>query len=385
VLLVSFLLLSVVSIKYYKRSMGEIYFQSFVQSLTDADYNSARSYIEKTIALCPDNAYFLAQRGLLEIRAAEIEFNPQIFINGDILLKGDAVNSAITATHYYLLAIKLNPRDDSYYHNLGWLYALLDQPDKALEAFRQAVFIDGNIAMYHISIGLVQERKGDIEESIVEYARAISLSPIISDSPFFKDLQERSPVISEEVFNRSILYLEKELQKSSSPIIAARLGKLYLHRQSLNDATEILQKALAMLPNLSRPWIYLGDIHLLQGDEKKAILFYEKANFLDKYDVFTCLRLGQAYDRGHRSKEAINYYTKALNYSSAQMSDHAARSSRLYNSWSIVANDVLVKNLLGYCSPTLNKRDIYLRLATLYSESGNSRLAKYYADNSQKL
>ena len=360
-------------------------FQQFGRRLEQKQFSAASRDVERAVGLSPGNAYYLANRGLLLVRMLRGKFDAAAFLEDRLAFVNDDLRQIEAAAQYYEKALALNPLDDSFQHNLGWLYSFLRKREQALRCFQRAVSIDGSVALYHLSLGLAYEQRGDKELADGEYLLAVRLSPATLDSRFFHDLQERSPGAAGRVIAESISHLEEELRRSPSPVVKGKLGKLYLQVNSLGAASAMLKQATTELPNLSRPWYNLGTIYETQGDDTTAKACYEKAVFLDGGDVSAWWRLGNYYDRHHNIRAAARAYTRAVDGWMRMRSEHAGRALHIYRARSIVMDDLVPNGFLAYCSPSLNILEICQRLAKLYEETGDLGLSSYYEDLSNSL
>lgn len=373
------LLWTFVSVESAKQQQAESDFQLFSTHLIQKQYSVAQSDIERAIARAPRNAYYFAGRGLLLARMSKHKFDPEAFLENR-LTSGEDLTEIDTAARLYEQALALNPLDDCYHHNLGWLYALRQQRELAFRSFQQAIAIDGSIALYHVSLGLLREQGGEHEEAYDEYARAISLSPDIVDSQFFHDFTERSPEAAAQVISQTISHLEEQLRQSPSPILKGKLGKLYLYANSLDKASIVLREAVAELPSLSRSWANLAVVYERQGNEAAMRECYRKAALLSASDARSWSKLGYLHDRDNNRQDAINSYTQAVSSWMNMMSEHGGRAARVYQERFIIPDDIVPNGFLAYCNPTLDVSEICRRLAQLYKEMGDSRRSAQYEE-----
>jgi tetratricopeptide (TPR) repeat protein len=167
------------------------------------------------------------------------------------------------------------------HHNLAWLDHLLGRDQEAQREFEQAVAIDPETAIYHLSLGFFLEEAGDSAAVTTRYTAAIERTPAILDSPFFARLRRRFPERAESIVQQAITQTEGRLGNTNDPILKARLGKFYLYRHDLRRAGELLDNAARDLPNLPLVWFNLGEVRRLQGRRDEAWSCYGKARFLD--------------------------------------------------------------------------------------------------------
>jgi len=379
------LLWALASVEQASERQAESDFQFFSSHLAQQQYADARADIERASALSPGNAYYLAGRGLLLTRLSQRKFDAGAFLRGELTLDEEERKELDAAAQFYQQALSLNPLDDGHQHNLGWLYALRQQREAALSSFQRAISIDGSVALYHVSLGLLREQGGEDEEARREYGRAVLLSPEILDSQFFRDFAQRSPEAAGRVVSESITHLEEQLKQSPSPILKGKLGKFYLHANSPEKAAAVLKEAVAELQSLPRPWRNLGAVYESQGNEEAMRACYRKATSLDAGDAVSWYRLGRLYDRLNEKQDATAAYALALGGWMNMPSEHARRASRIYRVRSAVSDDVAPNGLLAYCGPALDVSEVCLRLAELYAEAGDTRRSAYYRELKAKL
>jgi tetratricopeptide (TPR) repeat protein len=360
-------------------------FQSFSRRLEQKQLPAAGRDIERAVGLAPENAYYLAGRGLLLARMIRGRFDAAAFLENRLAFDQEDLRRIEAAARYYEKSLALNPLDDSHQHNLGWLYSFLQKREQARRCFQKAVSIDGSVAFYHVSLGLSYEQGGDRELAYGEYALAVRLSPATLDSRFFQDLRERSPEAAERVIAENISRLEDELRRSPGPVVRGKLGKLYLRVNSPDAAADMLRQAAAELPSLSRPWHNLGNVYEARGDDAAAKECYEKAVFLDAGDFLSWRKLGEYHDRHGDVGQALRGYTRAVDSWMRMRSEHAGRVLYIYQSRFMVADDVVPNGYLAYCSPQLDVPEICRRLVTLFEEAGDMGMSSYYENLGKSL
>jgi putative inorganic carbon (hco3(-)) transporter len=382
-ILCSLILFLAIAVSSMQKEKGESLIISFIDQLNQKNYIEAERNIGTAIRVSPDNAYYWACKGLLAERALQRKFNANKFLTGNIIFTGGEMEQINRAIASFGKALVLNPVDDGYYHNLGWLYAFTQDKIKAEYYFRQAIQIDRTNAIYPISLGLIMEKNGRKDCADEEYCITLCRIPNLLDSPFFSDLKKRRPGESEKIVINAIQFLEKKFQQTNDLMIAAKLAKFYLFLGQIEKSVILLERVTKELPSLSRPWLYLGDVYQMKDKENEMIQCYQKSAFLDSTDLFPIFRLAQFYDRQNQDYNAIQYYTRLLNVSSVHYSVHASRVSRMYRSTykddkCVVKDDLIPDGLLSYCAPFIDYSAIYRRLADLFNKQGNNRKAAEY-------
>jgi len=356
---------------------AEEHFQSFVLRMAEARYSEAQMEIENAVRLSPKNAYYVAGKGLLDERMIGPSLGSGVYLVSTADLDEEDRMHVDAAMSAYEKALALNPNDGCFHHNLGWLYNVSGHREQAIDCFKKAIEADGASAVYRVSFGLFYEQGGLTEDAANEYSSAIRLSPSLLDSRFFADFKRRRPSKAEELVAAVAQYLENQVRQTGDPFFKARLAKVYLY-SGRTEALEILRQTTRELPNLSRPWLYLGQLYQLQSNEGEAKRSYERAVFLDKSDYSSQLRLGETYDREQRTSDAIGCYRSAIEDWLYKPSVSARRAARIYMAAHIVANDLIPEGLLSYTEPDFDLAGTCSRLAALYRDTGKTELADYY-------
>jgi tetratricopeptide (TPR) repeat protein len=359
-----------------KARLAADHFRAFVSRMDLAQYSEARLEIEKAVRLAPGDAYYASSFGLLEERLTGYSFDPMLHLANEPHIDERAKQHVKEAIRWYEKALDLNRNDGSFHHNLGWLLCLLNQNEAALEHFSKALLLEPNNAIYRISLGLVCERSGMTEVALSEYSLALRLSPGIVDSRFFMDFKQRLPQSAEEAVVRAINDLEA--RQTSDPVLKARLGKLYLHRDR-PEAMETLKQVTVELPNLPRPWLHLGILYERQFEYEEAKRCYDRAVFLGG-DYSALLQLARLHDGAHRTDDAIRYYQSAINSWRSKASERARNAPRIYQATSTVADNIVPRGFLSYVEPDFDLSAICVRAANLHRANGNAEQASYYDD-----
>ncbi|MDD4203390.1 MAG: ATP-binding protein [Candidatus Omnitrophica bacterium] len=81
--------------------------------------------------------------------------------------------------------MKMDPENGQYYHDIGLLYINgYNDPDKALSYFKKLKQINKDYPSLDTDIGLAYEKKGDIDNAILFYSRAVDKFPFDSWSMY---------------------------------------------------------------------------------------------------------------------------------------------------------------------------------------------------------
>ena len=353
----------------------------FAGHLKLEQYAQAESDIRHALARWSDNALIWANYGLLFGRMALNGFRDGTVDSSRCLLYNRAIDS-------YKKALLIHRSDGCFHHNLAWLYYCLKRNQIALCHIDSAVRLDPHISIYHISRGLLLEKFGQTHLAFESFARAVCLSPEIVDSHFFHDVEKKYPHRSARLLLTCIRRIDAKVKKKYNPILDARLAKLMLRNGQHGKARSKLQIVIHQLPNLNRPYLYLGWLAENSGDLAEAELRYKQARLLDRSDFLPLLRLAELSDRTAGSTDALCFFLETLTVWSNIYSEHALRCARLYlnsghSSYShgLVQDDIFPPGLSHYCEPEIDLEYLISRCTEL-SASNRSLNYRYFTDES---
>jgi tetratricopeptide (TPR) repeat protein len=262
----------------------------------------------------------------------------------------------------------LNGRDAVAHHNLAWLDHLLGQNEEARREWEQAVALDPDTAIFHLSLGFFEEEAGESDAAQKQYVAAIELAPAILDSPFFVRYRKRAPGRAEPALQLAIQETEARLGNGRDPILEARLGKFYQYRGDLVRAAEMLELAKNELSSLPLVWFNLGEVCRLRGKREEAWDCYSKAQFLDWSLAGPPLRMGEMYYEAGQRAQAVSDLRSATQRWARVNPVTAGHNTRLYSGTPQPIDDLLPTTLVWYTSPC-EASEAYQLLATLFPEN----------------
>lgn len=320
-------------------------YNQYIESFDKKKFRDAKSFINNALEKNKSNSLYQAGAGLVLERMLpdSICFDSLFYKSQQTVSNNTQLSTSIG---YFVTASRINPFDDLNWHNLGWLYFMAGQNDSALKCISKAIKVDPNISIYHLSKGLITERN-DLDSAFSEYKKAIILSPSICDSQFFKDLRKRHPQKIEGLIQMAYNNLQTLVKQKNSPIIKARIGKLLLVKGSLDSAYLIFSEVTKALPNLNRPWYYLGLIHQGKGENKEMLDCYRKSLYLDFRDYLPEYQLAFYYGSIDDETNAKYYRKASVKHFEEKQSEHSIRNMRIYY-LDTVKDDVIPKGLSKY-------------------------------------
>lgn len=259
-----------------------------------ANNNSSISDQRKAIRLNKYNPTYLANLSCLYAQQDSIDIT---LFDSLLIGKHYVINSYLDSSLCYSLkAWSIVPNDQLFALNSAILTAVKGNVEIALEML--SPFISDGSAIGEVLCvgGLFEELVGTSYAASSLYSRGIIIKPAITESRFFKELSCRNKQLFEQSINKAIFELEKIFSIATDPIVAAKLGRLFLEKNEIDRAKELLECALNELPTLGRTWYNMGIIAEIEGDVEKAKNCYWKSYALDSSDLLPLNKLA-SYDK----------------------------------------------------------------------------------------
>lgn len=306
-----------------------------IKEYSNKNYDKCIKHLDKAIHLNTTNAVYYNNLSLLYERKA----NKGRLITDIIDNLPNQQNLLLDRAQNNLeQALRINPNDDLFIHNLGWIFFMKNELFNAKKCFYNAIKRNSAVAHYYISLGLLYERIEKSDSAKINYSTALINSPDLLDSKFVSDLEKRGSV--EELVYMSINTLSKN--SKNDPVLESKLGKLYLYIDT-TKAEELFQKSIKNLPYLNRSYMYLGIIYEKKHkDLSSAKDFYEMAFNIDRTDLRALNNLCEFY-RTTNNKFNYGYYKNKL-FEIKNKSTHSYFNEAIYHTKGI--NDELLPS--GY-------------------------------------
>lgn len=197
------------------------------------------------------------------------------------------INRAITAiqkpdslqTHEQLnnLKMELNNADTSKDTYLLYIQAKLtllgeEKEEAGILLKNLAIKYPRNASfLYDLSYALYQS--GQKEDAAITLSKALWLKPRLLQTKEIKKLFATDSIMKYNVTNRLTSQLAEQ---ENTPDAYARYGYLAYYLEQKDKAYLFLKKALDKQPNLSTPWLLIGNIYKEKGKEKEAKQCFKK-------------------------------------------------------------------------------------------------------------
>ncbi|EDO15608.1 hypothetical protein Kpol_1006p4 [Vanderwaltozyma polyspora DSM 70294] len=260
------------------------------------------------------------------------------------------------AVHYYEKAVALDSTLAEVWSLLGHSYLMLDELQKAYNAYQQALYhlADPNVPRLWHGIGILYDRYGSLEYAEEAFAKVLELDPKFdkANEIYFRlgiiykhqgkfnqaldcfnyiltnppqplkqwDIWFQIGNVLENIGvweNAKIAYENVLLQNDRHAKVLQQLGCLYAMNNNLNfynpeKALNYLLRSLEVDSEDSTTWYHLGRIHMIRSDYNAAYEAFQQAVNRDaRNPIFWC-SIGVLYYQIYQYRDALDAYTRAI-------------------------------------------------------------------------
>lgn len=325
-------------------SRAESAYQDGREKVARGEYAAAMEQFARAETIWRDPMFYMGE-GLAAARLAENGNMPtplwkplgNLSHNDELLL--------LRSKSAYERSIQLSSQDSTLWLNLGWDDALLHRDQAARDSFQRATDLDPADSASHVSLGLLEERSGNLESALLQYEQAVLFDPRLVDTIFFSDLRSRAPWAAQSVVQDCLRILGSETQ---SPLKLAAEAELHSFLGQEDQAAEELHIALDQLPNLSYAWVHLATVEKKRSDTREAYLDLRRALTLDQGNGLAANGLAALSLANGEQKAAETFYMDTLR--TPRISTHAQRTWRIYRLPPVSPDDLGLTGFLEYLS-----------------------------------
>jgi len=231
------------------------------------------------------------------------------------------------------------PEKGEAYLYLGNLYNTVNEPDRAIAAYKKSLQYQPNNAPVYNNLGNFYIKQGDTERAFDCYRRAAEIRP-----------------------SYALAYFNMAL--------------IYEHQSRIDKAIEYFRKTVKVKPDFAEAYNRLAAIFRKRGDIKQAISYYIKAVSADSGYVDAYIGLGSALLQEQRFDEAADYYKEGIQINPASVELHLNLAIAL--NYAGRPNEA-VERLIHVIQVDPNLVEAYYNLAHIYqSQDRLDEAVKYY-------
>lgn len=292
------------------------------------------SYISRwlinNVPIYNNDPIILMNQGLLLLNAESENVSIESFENDSM-----RVTENIRMAHRYFM--KADSISESNYakYAIGILEYCMGDIFTAINTLKQIVINDVNPEVAYV-LGRIYEKQNMVDEAINVYVSMFCARPDIFEGEFYNDLSKRTPALADSIRTLVIKNLKDQYIKNNNDIIiGARLAKCLIEAGEYEQSKYLLQTAINKLPNMNRPYLYMGDILWDEGNYADAENYYVKSYVLDQNDIICNDRI--FHRLGVPKKNTITHFKQAI-------------SIQLAYGFSFTSNSEILKNITDYLS-----------------------------------
>ena len=355
------------------------------EAASTVDRQLAVDRMAQALSFAPDIAPYHELAGLM-VGFVNLKMQ-QLFSDS---LDVDQKKLSVAVSHFEN-AIRINPHDAGFHFNLACLLFLQNRSriEGSRPHFNKALETEPNNIEFMIGYGMIAEYSGDSALAHGLYEKAIRLDPELVESDFFEDLDRRNPFLCKTLIEKAIRNLENKIDSGYNTVFAARLGLLYWTQSNYTSAKNLFTQAVQDLPDLYRPYYYLGRIAETERDSILAQRMYQKSLYLNNRDYLAPFAMGDYYYSRLDSINNVNYslvrhYKNGLLNFLQFPTIHRNLARNQYKKDISVTNDLILKNLVPYTRIKIDFKTIALRLAAVYKKMGMTEMESYYMNLSSR-
>jgi tetratricopeptide (TPR) repeat protein len=208
-----------------------------------------------------------------------------------------------------------NPGSWLAYNDLGNVLGRKGEVEEAIAQFRKALDLQPDYARAHLNLGILLGRKGEAREAIAQFRKALDIEP---NSPEAQN-NLGSALLQQGEVQEAIGQFRKALDLRPDWALAREnLGLALLRKGDFNGAMACFEKTTALPPDPAQRWHNLAKQLLKQGHSIEAIACYRQTLSINPRFADAWAELGLACFNTGQIKEAEESWQKALDINPAQ-------------------------------------------------------------------
>jgi len=230
----------------------------------------------------------------------------QVFYNAN---KEKILGNTEEAANLFALCIKLDPKNSASLYELGKIYNLGTDKDKALELSGRAADLDQGNIWYQLQYADMLYTQKQFLKGTEVYQRIIKLNPDRIDMYF--ELAEGYSYLGK--FQDALKVYDK-IEEKIGVNEESGLEKMKIYNQLKNPEKAIKELNKLILANPKEPKYYgmLGEIYQNAGQNEKAMGAYQELQKIDPENPYVHLSLAQYYFENKQEEKGLDEYKLAF-------------------------------------------------------------------------
>lgn len=209
---------------------------------------------------------------LLTVAGAQVSRQPSLSTPTQLVQEGNRYADARQydqAVDAYRQALKLDPNLAAAYHGLGRVYVNMGRPTDALGPMRSAIRIEPENAIAHVNLGITLENLRRFEDALTELNEAKRLSP--QNATIHNELGNLLNNFLGRTADALVSYQEARRLDPNDPAIQYNVGLALMLLGKSAEAIAPLQEALRLNPQYRNARYVLSDTYGRLGRYEEAI------------------------------------------------------------------------------------------------------------------
>ncbi len=180
-------------------------------------------------------------------------------------------------------ATELAPNRVAAWETLGMIYRDIQGVatgalEWGIKSFEEAISLEPANPVLHTELGKLYLVSGDAEKAKTEFTKAIELKPDYADASIQMALTYERENNTEEAIKQMGSLANAD---PFNPEVLFQLGRLYFNNNQVDEAITQFEKVISLMPNHSNAHYSLGVAYQKKGEKTKALQEFEKVQELN--------------------------------------------------------------------------------------------------------
>jgi tetratricopeptide (TPR) repeat protein len=209
----------------------------------------------------------------------------------------------------YTATLQKNPHSWMAHYNLGIVLTERGEADQAIDHYKRAVALRPDYAEAHYNLGRLLVEQGQLDEAIAHYERAVAINP--ADAEAQNNLGVTLFGIGRA--DDAIAHYQKALEiRPDYAEASCNLASALIAKGDLDGAIAWYTACLAVIPDQEEAQYNLASALLRRGRTDEATAQYQKVLQMHPQSADAHANMGSVWLAKGRVRDAMAEYTKAL-------------------------------------------------------------------------
>lgn len=224
-------------------------------------------------------------------------------------LNAKATDKYDAAYDFLRYCLEMDSTNANVLYELGNYFTAVNDKNKAVNYYRQAVDYDGDNYYYNLAYAMMCLELKQFSDAITQFEKLVIESP--DNTELYVYLSEAYRMDGD--LENAISALDKLEQIAGlNEKISLHKYKLYTMLKKESQAFAEIQKYIDKYPNELKYQILLGDLYLQVGKTNEAYLVYSRAKAIDPDDPYLISSMAEYYEKTNNKTAAESELQTAL-------------------------------------------------------------------------